>query len=593
MISSEQINTLTRACLKAADGHYLVWGDYSAVEARANAWMAGDHAAVEGFLKNHDPYMALATRIYGSPVTDKKDPRRKVGKIGELACLGGNTLVLTDRGPCPITGVCLSDRLWDGQEWVSHRGLVPRGIRPVVDCCGVQATADHRVWLGADHWSPFGRLAQDESTLSRALANASGNFASQVSSAPPRVASGSSSCGVRARPLSTACTRITSEKESPRGATLALSGPRVTGSSVIGDMRRSFLTRPTGAGCSIGYRRACNGVETRRPSSGQTTVAGGSECTSRGGRTAPSSWPTWSRCKGGMTRIWNSIERTMIVATSLAICALSRSAGTKQTDEPSAGYNTESQNLRPVYDIAHAGPRNRFTILTDRGPLIVHNCGYGQGAGGPKNPRRGKGYGKPFGFYGFAEKNGVDWDEMAKSKPPITSKVVVDMWRELHAPIVQLWKALERGMLQAFAGRDNEVGVGCKVEWSRWNDAIVCTLPSGRALVYHGVHVGKGEYGPRLTYVGGKGREDTYGGKLCENVIQAICRDFLAEAEVKAEKEGLDPVLTVHDELVCEVPEALEIPARDRLHEIMVDLPPWGVGMPIGSSVFSGKRYRK
>lgn len=305
MITSEQINTLTRACVKASDGNVLVWGDYSAVEARANAWMAGDQAAVEGFLKNHDPYMALASRIYGSPVTDKKDPRRKVGKIGELA------------------------------------------------------------------------------------------------------------------------------------------------------------------------------------------------------------------------------------------------------------------------------------------------CGYGQGAGGPKNPRRGKGYGKPFGFYGFALKAGVDWEEMAKAKPPITSKVVVDMWRELHAPIVQLWKALERGMLIAFAGRDNEVGVGCKVEWSRWNDAIVCTLPSGRALIYHGVHVGKGEYGPRLTYVGGKGREDTYGGKLCENVIQAICRDFLAEAEVKAEKEDLDPVLTVHDELVCEVPEALEIPARNRLHEIMVDLPPWGVGMPIGSSVFSGKRYRK
>lgn len=305
MITSEQINTLTRACLKAADGCSLVWGDYSAVEARANAWMAGDWPTVENFRAGHDAYLALASRIYNETITDKKDWRRKIGKIGELA------------------------------------------------------------------------------------------------------------------------------------------------------------------------------------------------------------------------------------------------------------------------------------------------CGYGQGAGGPKNPRKGKGYGLPYGFHGFALKNGVDWAELGRSKPPITAKVVVDMWRELHAPIVQLWKALERGMLQAFAGRDNEVGVGCKVEWSRWNDAIVCTLPSGRALVYHGVHVGKGEFGPRLTYVGGRGREDTYGGKLCENVIQAICRDFLAEAEVKADREGLDPVLTVHDELVCEVPEALEIRARDRLHEIMVDLPAWGDGMPIGSSVFSGKRYRK
>lgn len=220
-------------------------------------------------------------------------------------------------------------------------------------------------------------------------------------------------------------------------------------------------------------------------------------------------------------------------------------------------------------------------------------CGYGQGAGGPKNPRKGKGYGKPFGFYGFAQKSGVDWAEMAKAKPPLTAKMVVDMWRELHAPSVQLWKALERGMLLAFTGQDNTVGVGCVVEWGRWNDAIVCTLPSGRALVYHGVQVGKGKYGPTLTYVGGKGREHTYGGKLCENVIQAVCRDFLAVSEVRAEEDGLCPVLTVHDELVCEVPEADADVALKHLEWIMTDLPAWGEGMPIAAEGFVCKRYRK
>lgn len=227
------------------------------------------------------------------------------------------------------------------------------------------------------------------------------------------------------------------------------------------------------------------------------------------------------------------------------------------------------------------------------GKIAELACGYGMGPGGEKNPRKGQGYGKPFGFYGAGVKGGVDWVAMAKAKPMLTPKIVVDGWRELHAPSVQLWKDLEFGMLKAYTGRETSVGVGCEVAWAKWNDAIVCTLPSGRSLIYHDVHVGRGKFGAELSYLGGKGREHTYGGKITENVIQAICRDFLAVALVKCEAAGLRPVLHVHDEIVCEVPSEDAEAGLELLEYLMKDLPDWGEGMPIGAEGFLCERYRK
>lgn len=223
----------------------------------------------------------------------------------------------------------------------------------------------------------------------------------------------------------------------------------------------------------------------------------------------------------------------------------------------------------------------------------MHNCGYGMGAGGEKCPHRGKNFGKPYGFYGAGVKGGVDWPAMAKARPVLTPKIVVDTWRAMHAPSVQLWKDLEHGMKLAYSGEDNTVGIGCVVHWSRWNDAIVCTLPSGRALIYHDVHASKGKYGIELNYVGGKGREKTYGGKITENIIQAICRDFLAVALVKSEDAGLMPVLHVHDEIVCDVPKDQAAEGLALLEHLMKELPPWGAGMPIGAEGFLCERYRK
>jgi DNA polymerase len=105
-------------------------------------------------------------------------------------------------------------------------------------------------------------------------------------------------------------------------------------------------------------------------------------------------------------------------------------------------------------------------------------------------------------------------------------------------------------------------------------------------MVHDGNRVG-------LAYNGTKGVEHIYGGKIVENVIQAMCRDLLADAMVRCERAGLPIVLHVHDELVCEAPGA----GRDAyaaLHEIMTTLPEWAEGFPIKADGYGGaRRYRK
>jgi len=83
----------------------------------------------------------------------------------------------------------------------------------------------------------------------------------------------------------------------------------------------------------------------------------------------------------------------------------------------------------------------------------------------------------------------------------------------------------------------------------------------------------------------------TYGGKLTENVVQAIARDFLAESMLRIESAGYPIVATVHDEVLSEVPDGTG--SLDEFERIMRQIPTWGRGCPIDVEGFEAKRYRK
>lgn len=144
------ISNCLRGCITSAPGHDLLVADFSAIEARGVAWLAGEERVLDVFRTEADIYCHAASDIYGRPISKKTDPdERQIGKVVVLACIAAGQPVLTPRGLIPIEDVLLSDKVWDGIEWVSHGGVVIRGERGVWTYQGLSATADHIV-LGAD-----------------------------------------------------------------------------------------------------------------------------------------------------------------------------------------------------------------------------------------------------------------------------------------------------------------------------------------------------------------------------------------------------------------------------------------------------------
>lgn len=131
---------------------------------------------------------------------------------------------------------------------------------------------------------------------------------------------------------------------------------------------------------------------------------------------------------------------------------------------------------------------------------------------------------------------------------------------------------------------------------------LLCKLPSGRLLFYRKPRLVRvaTEYGMRevLEYSAVNSltkkweRETTWGGKLTENVVQAVCRDLIAEAMLRFRDRGYSVVGTVHDEVILEV-DAPAADKKDEVLKIMCEVPDWAKGFPLAADVGFGKRYGK
>jgi len=140
------------------------------------------------------------------------------------------------------------------------------------------------------------------------------------------------------------------------------------------------------------------------------------------------------------------------------------------------------------------------------------------------------------------------------------------------------------------------------VKFKKSGSFLFCLLPSGRVLTYpypevKDVETPWGAMKPQLSYMGTDAltkawtRIETYGGKLVENIIQAICRDLLAEAIVRLETAGYFVVMHVHDEIVCEVKDTFG--SLGEMEKLMSFKSQWATGMPVAVEGWRGKRYRK
>ena len=199
-------------------------------------------------------------------------------------------------------------------------------------------------------------------------------------------------------------------------------------------------------------------------------------------------------------------------------------------------------------------------------------CGYGMGA--PK-------------FHSKVITDGGNWPDIIAAmgldvEPEEAAEIVVSAWRELHAPIVCFWREVQQAAVTATLYKQS-ASAGPFV-FHNVEGLVLCELPSGRSVVYRGMRSDPDEYDrPSLSYVGRKGRERTYGGKLVENLIQAFCRDLMAQALITAEEMGLCPSHTIHDEILNDVPADQAEDAHALMGEIMVQVPAWARGMPIAA----------
>jgi DNA polymerase len=147
--TSGVLSELIRTAFVPKDGSRFIVADFSAIEARIIAWFAGEKWRMEVFANGGDIYCASASQMFHVPVEKNgiNGHLRQKGKQAELACIAEGQLVLTDIGLVPIEKVTKKHKLWDGEDWVTHDGIVFRGKKEVIEYEGLIATPDHLVWV--------------------------------------------------------------------------------------------------------------------------------------------------------------------------------------------------------------------------------------------------------------------------------------------------------------------------------------------------------------------------------------------------------------------------------------------------------------
>ena len=216
----------------------------------------------------------------------------------------------------------------------------------------------------------------------------------------------------------------------------------------------------------------------------------------------------------------------------------------------------------------------------------------------------------------------------------LTCDAIKRMWREAHPKTVAFWAELEDAVLCAIRNPGKAYWAGANVrpdgrkalkivrtkakhdptfdeERDDPNAAgwwLKIELPSGRIMSYPGIALsvtteidedtGKKRTSTRIKYQGENqttrqwGFQYTYGGKLTENIVQALCRDILAWSMPGVESAGYEIVLSVHDELITEVPDTDDY-TTEELCALMCDLPIWAKGFPLAAEGDIMYRYRK
>jgi DNA polymerase len=176
---------------------------------------------------------------------------------------------------------------------------------------------------------------------------------------------------------------------------------------------------------------------------------------------------------------------------------------------------------------------------------------------------------------------------------------------EISDPQAGLWARMERAAILAVGNEGQRVeltNTGVAYHVHRLDTErywLLCTLPSGRHIAYYRPKLRLGERFGRVveklsfrTEWGGKSyREDTYGGKLVENVVQGTARDVCAVGAINADAAGYPVIGLVHDEIISEPDHGFG--SAEHLVQLMCNLPPWITDCPVEADANEMVRYGK
>ena len=619
-----------RGVIHAPPGHEFIDADFSSVENRVGVWLAGQEDKVELFRKGLDEYKVFASKaLYRVPYDAVTKDMRQMSKSAVLGCFAADTKVLTCRGFVPIVEVRNNDRIWDGVDFVTHGGVVFQGVKPVIDFAGVRVTPDHKI-LGEEGWE------RADSIDLRSAIRTAGGPSSGTSSTVKKQRHG---FGVRAA-LSGLFRSTTCVVGRLLGAGGALTATRTTFSGRAPAAQTLFPTSSFASAGSIGASQQSPGATERTTQSTQTTAAEGSVCAASGVTRLRLFFAGLLRSPDGRTPLSNSTGSITtgpiprITVGSRLVLSRTETSGRRGlclgTGSSSAGLSSGRSIARaiarrarsfvscvkgailrrssprrtvaeePTYDILNCGPRSRFVVLTEAGPVIAHNCLFGQGWRG---------------LITYA----LQYDVVLE---PEHSQEIVKSYRREYEKVRNLWYACGDASIDAVRNPSTWFSAGDKLELICHKNFLWMKLPSGRYLAWsrpkietreapwmekffvgYDEETGEEMYEDRqamrdvVTVESIETRTRKYvrhpliGSSIFQSAVQGTAADILAEGTLEVEAAGYTPVLLAHDECLSIVPEGWG--DEDEYGRLLCTAAPWREDLPLAYEAYRAKRFRK
>jgi DNA polymerase len=223
--------------------------------------------------------------------------------------------------------------------------------------------------------------------------------------------------------------------------------------------------------------------------------------------------------------------------------------------------------------VTKADPAGRFL-----GKSVILGCGYSMGAAR---------------FRQACAAQGQDISEEL-------AQHAVGTYRTKFAKIPLLWRGLNDAIIDAVEHHGMETFYR-NVQFIADKHWLLINLPSNRKLFYRQprivTHAGPFGERPTVEYMAQNqltrqwGWERSFGGKWTENIVQGICRDLICDAMTALEAAGYPVIASVHDEVICEVPNGHS--SIEEMIEIMCRVPAWATGFPINAEGKEAVRYGK